>query len=335
MITIEQIAEKVIERLKAFPEEAKQSTGEDSPKTVWDEYKEQVQFEEYDSFEVLQETIDSMVQDELNELSSERIRTLFNSIYEDYQTDDLEEMLQDVNDEILSNIHNEAESGEIEYSDSEIKFYSYFLHPSDFPIEEIIEYNLVAVCEVIKRISPYEHLIHAYSNFTGPRGEQGVVNLSSLEEESGLEKITFSEFQGIKRRLFGEVKSSNGEIESEDAINLKTNHSGVILHQFKSPKINIRVEAYFEDETLFIKDSSVGENVENWFGGSEYEYILEVPSDEVKKMYPIFKLNDNNKEGLLRAVAERFNTKSCASELRDFMKANDINFEVDTWFDFD
>jgi hypothetical protein len=202
MTAVEQFAHNVIEKIKAFPEDAKQITGEDSPKTVWDEYMEQVNFEEFDSFEVLQDTICSMVEDYVNELSPEQIRTLFDSIYEDYRTDDLEEMSKDVKDEILSYIHDEAESGEIEYNDTEIRYYKYYLDLNDFSIQEVIDYNIVAICEVIKRVSPYTHLIKAFSNFTGPIGEPGEVDLSSLEEENGLERITFEKFEEIKNSLF-------------------------------------------------------------------------------------------------------------------------------------
>ncbi len=56
-ITIEKITNMIIKEIKSFPNEAKQSQSQSGPKTSWDEYKEQVQYEEYDSFEVFQERL--------------------------------------------------------------------------------------------------------------------------------------------------------------------------------------------------------------------------------------------------------------------------------------
>ena len=80
-MTIKQIGNKIIKEIKDWPDEAKQSQSESSPKTSWDEYKEQIQYEEYDSFEVFQETIESMVEDEVFDLPEEDIETIYQKMY--------------------------------------------------------------------------------------------------------------------------------------------------------------------------------------------------------------------------------------------------------------
>jgi len=70
---IEKIAGKIIKQIVNFPEEARQSSSESGPKTSWDEYKEQIQYGEYDSFDIFQETIESMVEDEISDLTEEEI----------------------------------------------------------------------------------------------------------------------------------------------------------------------------------------------------------------------------------------------------------------------
>lgn len=58
---MKKIANKIIEDIKAWTEEERKSQDIGSPKTSSDEYKEQIHYEEYDSFDIFEETIDSMV----------------------------------------------------------------------------------------------------------------------------------------------------------------------------------------------------------------------------------------------------------------------------------
>jgi hypothetical protein len=86
-MTIRQIAQKIIKDIKAWPEEARQSQDDGGPKTSWDEYKEQIQYEEYDSFEIFEDTIESMVKDEVIQLSDKVIEKLYFSVHRwDYPT---------------------------------------------------------------------------------------------------------------------------------------------------------------------------------------------------------------------------------------------------------
>lgn len=83
-MTINQIVKEIIKEINEVPEEARQSSADGGPMTSWDEYKEQVQYEEYDSFEVFQETIESMVEDKISELSDDQLESLYKSLYKHY-----------------------------------------------------------------------------------------------------------------------------------------------------------------------------------------------------------------------------------------------------------
>lgn len=181
-MTIEQLAKRIIKDIKAWPEEARQSQDIGGPKTSWDEYKEQVQYEEYDSFEVFEETIESTVKDEVIQLSEKVIEKLYLSVHKRYYPTTNEEREEDLIKSILLQIKTEAEVQDIEYRKPEIDFIRYYVE------------DLVIVAEVLAQVSPEEYLIQRYSEATGTGGEQGVANLSVLYEENGLERIAAEEF---------------------------------------------------------------------------------------------------------------------------------------------
>ena len=182
-MTIEHIATRIIKDIKAWPEEASQSQDVGGPKTSWDEYKEQIQYEEYDSFEVFEETIESMVRDDVSKLSEKVTENMYRSMYRNYYPTDLDEMRSDITASILSHIQREAESQDIEYNKPDIDFIKYFVA------------DLTIVAEVLEQVGPEEFLIRGYSEVTGHNGEQGAANLSDLADENGFEWISPEEFE--------------------------------------------------------------------------------------------------------------------------------------------
>jgi len=181
-MTIKQIANRIIKEIQAWPKEARQSQDADGPKTSWDEYKEQIQYEEYDSFEVFEQTIESMVEYDVSVISEKIIEALYKSLYKGNYPDYLDTKKKDIIKRILSHIRREAKSQDIEYNKPYMEFIRYFVE------------DLVIVAEVLSKVGPEEFLICAYSVATGTGGEQGVANLSYLDEENGLEGITAEEF---------------------------------------------------------------------------------------------------------------------------------------------
>lgn len=168
-LTIKQIVNKIIKEIRAFPVEARQSQEESGPKTSWDEYKEQIQYGEYDSFDVFQETIESMIEDEINDLSEDEMDGLYAALYKNFPTEDSEEKRRDIVSAVNEYLKEQAESEEIQYNKPSFEFIRYE------------EEDIIIIAKVLKKIGPEDYLVHAYSQITGGLGEQGTVDLNELD----------------------------------------------------------------------------------------------------------------------------------------------------------
>jgi hypothetical protein len=192
-MTIKQIANRIIKDIKAWPEEARQSQDVGGPKTSWDEYKEQIQYEEYDSFEIFEETIESMVRDDVSELSEKVIENVYRSTHKNNYPATSEEKREDILNLVLSYIGSEAALQDIEYENIEVEYFKYNVG------------DLMIVAELLSKVGPEEFLIRGYSEATGSGGEQGVGNLSYLADENGFKWISPEEFERVKNSF--KVKS--------------------------------------------------------------------------------------------------------------------------------
>lgn len=218
MITLEQIAEKVIERIKAFPSTALFSQADVGPKTTWDEYMENYQYEGYEFFdyELYQDTINGMIEDEIEELSSEDIDILYHSIYGKNKTTDRGEMHQEIEKSIFTCIHDRALSEEIEYNSPLVKYVKF--HEDDNS-----EDGQLIVAEVVKKINPSEYLLQIYSSEIPSEGKQETYDWSSLRRDFGLEEITFEEFEEIKNSFYLMPVDSSSEYLQKQGIETKGN----------------------------------------------------------------------------------------------------------------
>lgn len=192
-MTTHEIADSIISDIKAFPDEAKQSRNHGGPKTSWDEYKEQVQYEEYDSFEVMKETISSMVKNELLQLSDEDIDNIGPTIGIPLFNPTGHEKRLSIMDAVKSRIHHLAENEEIEYNRPEIEYIKY------------VDHGICMVANVKKQVSPDDFVIHVYSEEAGPAGMKEIANLTTLDQECSLERITVGEY----RRTIKNIKKTN------------------------------------------------------------------------------------------------------------------------------
>jgi hypothetical protein len=188
---IEQFAYKVIEKIKALPPEAKQTGPDSHLKTVWDEFKEQMQYEEYDSFSLYEDMIEATVRDivaEEDDYDVEILHYFFN--WKQYVKASTFEKREDIIASIIYQIRIIAQVEEIEYK----KNFEYIMYKDvDFD-----ENGLIIVAKVIKRIAPYVYIVHGYSHNSVPKGNQVLVDISILDEESGLHIITSEQFERIK-----------------------------------------------------------------------------------------------------------------------------------------
>jgi len=107
--------------------------------------------------------------------------------------------------------------------------------------------------------------------------------------------------------------------------------SGVLLFHFESDFIKVTIEAYFNGESLVVEGYDIGKRVEEAWGDSDYEYSVTVHPPEVEKLYPLMGVENGDKEKLLLAIAQKFNTNTCFSEFRDFLDKNGVKSEGFSW----
>jgi hypothetical protein len=106
----------------------------------------------------------------------------------------------------------------------------------------------------------------------------------------------------------------------------------VILYSFQSPQIKISVEAYFNSEGgLVIDGYDIGKTVAEYFGDSDYEYILTVPRLEADKLYNLMNVDPENRSALLSTLQSRFNTNTCFSDIQKFLAANKVEHSTFSW----
>jgi hypothetical protein len=103
--------------------------------------------------------------------------------------------------------------------------------------------------------------------------------------------------------------------------------SKVILYHYESPDIKITTEAYFDSEKLIIEGYDIGKRVEEVWGDSDYEYMTTISPEELKKLYPLMNVLPGDKDGLLNAIADKYNTNSCYSEFNGYLVDNHIDSE--------
>jgi hypothetical protein len=204
-MTIEQIANKIIEKLKSLPDVDRHKGKESDFKCFWDEYKEQIQYQLYPNYDIFEENIKSLADDGIEKLTGSEIRTIFRVIsssynpykfnavwegpYENNYKPNLEDKKDHIIDSILSHIQKIAGEEVVEY---------------DKPFIEYIRYTdneLNVIAEVLGKLSPWEYSIHIYSQATGPEGKQEIVHLPNLKKYNGIERITIEEFEREKKNL--------------------------------------------------------------------------------------------------------------------------------------
>lgn len=106
----------------------------------------------------------------------------------------------------------------------------------------------------------------------------------------------------------------------------------VVLYAFRSPEIKISIEAGFkENGDLVIDGYDIGKTVENYFGDSDYEYILTIPVAETEKLYPLLGAGLNDKALLLSQLQTQFNTNTCFSDIQKFLTDHGVQHSTFTW----
>jgi hypothetical protein len=105
----------------------------------------------------------------------------------------------------------------------------------------------------------------------------------------------------------------------------------ITLYTFQSDDIRISIEAYFDGDNLVIDGYDIGKRVEEYWGDSDYEYVLTIPSPSVDFLFRYFEVSDNSRSELLIKLAEKFNTNTCYSDIRKLLESNNQACSGFTW----
>jgi len=105
----------------------------------------------------------------------------------------------------------------------------------------------------------------------------------------------------------------------------------VTLYHLETEDITIDIVARFEKDKLIIDGYDIGKTVEEFWGDSDYEYIMTVPSSSLPPLYGLLNIQAGDRKGLLEAIAKRFHGNKCFSAIGDFLDQNSIEHETFTW----
>lgn len=105
----------------------------------------------------------------------------------------------------------------------------------------------------------------------------------------------------------------------------------ITLYHFASEDIKVTIEAYFDGGFLVVDGYDIGKQVEQYWGDSDYEYSVKIPAAGIDFLYRYLEVEPNNQSNLLQALAYRYNSNSCYSDIRKLMEENKIKCEGFSW----
>jgi len=105
-----------------------------------------------------------------------------------------------------------------------------------------------------------------------------------------------------------------------------------VLYSFTGPDIKITIEAYFNEAGALVVDGyDIGKTVADYFGDSDYEYMLTVPQTELPKLYTLFALHTGEPTALLHRLQSQFNTNHCYSDIKNFLEKHGVHYTSFSW----
>lgn len=105
----------------------------------------------------------------------------------------------------------------------------------------------------------------------------------------------------------------------------------VTLFHHRNEAIKITVEAGFDGEALCIEGYDIGQRVDEYWGDSDYEYTTTVKPEDVPRIYESLEVSIENKDALLSAIASRFHSNTCYSEIQQWLDDHKIPYEGFSW----
>jgi len=105
----------------------------------------------------------------------------------------------------------------------------------------------------------------------------------------------------------------------------------VTLFELRNEDIRISIEAYFERDVLVIDGYDIGKTVKEYWGDSDYEYLIRIPPAGVDFLYNHLGLFSGDRLALLHALARQYHTNSCYSDIRKLLDDHQVKYEGFTW----
>lgn len=93
----------------------------------------------------------------------------------------------------------------------------------------------------------------------------------------------------------------------------------VTLFHMEREDIKIDVVARFEGDILIIDGYDIGKTVKEYWGDSDYEYVLRILPPGVDGLSDHFKVPRGDHDQLLRAIQQNYNGNHCFSQLEDLV----------------
>jgi len=103
------------------------------------------------------------------------------------------------------------------------------------------------------------------------------------------------------------------------------------LYKFKNEDISIHITARFEKNDLIVEGYDIGKTVNDYWGDSDYEYMVTVRKKHVPAFCKAMGLDTTDHQEILEAIALRFKGNHCYSQFRDFLEVHDIECEGFSW----
>lgn len=107
--------------------------------------------------------------------------------------------------------------------------------------------------------------------------------------------------------------------------------NSITLYRFKDKEIKIDIVARFENDDLIIDGYDIGTRVKEFWGDSDYEYMMTIPAAGVDVLYKLLDVEAGNRRRLLKALDKRFHGNKCFSAIGDFLDANNVENRTFTW----
>lgn len=106
----------------------------------------------------------------------------------------------------------------------------------------------------------------------------------------------------------------------------------VILFYEERPDVKISMQIYFNEKgQLYFDGYDFGVLLESIYGDDDFEYTITVEPAELEKIYALYKLESNDKKGLLQKIKNDFSNIEAYTLFAKFLEENNIAFSRFTW----